>query len=191
MFNGANYNVTGKGAQQLNTNSPNVPFNPINNMTQIFRYLFLPSYLINSILTDTSNIFNNFQALSNEGLRSIGLVSVNNYLNPNSITQINQSTTENFEILNPNGAHPSYELVNVQATTNYGYLNSVKIALGHTDTGFTMLGYNNNGGSALGNGTNTTLSAGINFFLADQNNQTNSSFSAPASIYCSLAIRVG
>ncbi|EJB56564.1 hypothetical protein HPHPH30_1120 [Helicobacter pylori Hp H-30] len=161
-----------------NPNSPNAPFNPINNMTQIFRYLFLPSYLLNSILTDTSNIYNNFQALSNEGLRSIGLVSVNNYLNPNNITQINQSTTENFEILNQNGENPSYQPMNYQATTSYGYLNSVKIALGHNNTGFTMVGYNNNSGSAFGNGTNTTLCAGINFFLADTNNQTNSSFSA-------------
>lgn len=191
LFNGAAYNVAGKNTQELNTNSPNVPFNPINNMTQIFRYLFLPSYLLNSILTDTSNIFNNFQALSNEGLRSIGLVSVNNYLNPNNVTQINQSTTENFEILNPNGLQPSYQPVNFKATTNYGYLNNVKIALGHANTGFTMLGYDNNGGSVFSNGNNTSISAGINFFLADNNNQTNSSFSAPASIYCSLAIRVG
>ncbi|OPG60916.1 hypothetical protein BGL87_08295 [Helicobacter pylori] len=184
-------NVTGKNVQALNTNSPNVPFNPINNMTQIFRYLFLPNYLLNSILTDTSNIFNNFQALSNEGLRSIGLVSVNNYLNPSNITQINQSTTENFEILNPNGENPSYSPVNFQATTNYGYLNNVKIALGHTNQGWAMIGWGSGGGSTLGNGSNTALSAGINFFLADTNNQTNSSFSAPASIYCSLAIRVG
>ncbi|RVZ55377.1 hypothetical protein EC568_07905, partial [Helicobacter pylori] len=107
----------------------------------------LPSYLLNSILTDTSNIFNNFQALSNEGLRSIGLVSVNNYLNPNNVTQINQSTTENFEILIPNGEDPSYEQVNFQATTNYGYLNNVKIALSHNNSGFAMMGYSNNGGS--------------------------------------------
>ncbi len=181
----------GKNTQTLNTNSPQVPFNPINNMTEIFRYLFLPSYLLNSILTDTSNIFNNFQALSNEGLRSIGLVSVNNYLNPSNITQINQSTTENFETLRPNGEHPSYSLVNFQATTNYGYLNSVKIALGHCNTGFSMTGFSNQGGSVFYNGSSGVEFAGINFFLADTNNETNSSFSAPASIYCSLAIRVG
>ncbi|WRD24225.1 hypothetical protein E5K66_06915 [Helicobacter pylori] len=191
LFNGANYNVTGKNTQGLNTNSPNVPFNPINNMTQIFRYLFLPSYLLNSILTDTSNIFNNFQALSNEGLRSIGLVSVNNYLNPNNITNINQETTENFEILYQNGENPSYQPKNFKATTNYGYLNPVKIALGHTNTGFSMTGISSNGGSAFNNGGSGAEFVGINYFLADPNNKTNSSFSAPASIYCSLAIRVG
>lgn len=191
LFNGASYNVSGKNTQSLNTNSPTIPFNPINNMTQIFRYLFLPSYLLNSILTDTSNIFNNFQALSNEGLRSIGLVSVNNYLNPNNITQINQSTTENFEILRQNGESPSYSPVNFQATTNYGYLNSVKIALGHTNQGWSMTGWGSDTGSAFGGSGGAATFAGINFFLADTNNQTNSSFSAPASIYCSLAIRVG
>ncbi len=191
LFNGALYNVTGINTQPLNTNSPNVPFNPINNMTQIFRYLFLPSYLINSILTDTSNIFNNFKALSNEGLRSIGLVSVNNYLNPNNITKINQSITENFEILRPNGANPSYSPANFQATTNYGYLNNVKIALGHNNTGFTMTGISNQSGSTFYNGSSGVEFSGINYFLADTNNETNSSFSAPASIYCSLAIRVG
>lgn len=191
LFNGANYNVTGKNTQPLNTNSPTIPFNPINNMTQIFRYLFLPNYLLNSILTDTSNIFNNFQALSNEGLRSIGLVSVNNYLNPNNVTQINQSTTENFEILRQNGENPSYSPVNFQATTNYGYLNNVKIALGHTNQGWSMMGWGSSSGSAFGGGKGAATFSGINFFLADTNNQTNSSFSAPASIYCSLAIRVG
>lgn len=191
LFNGANYNVTGKNTQTLNTNSPNVPFNPINNMTQIFRYLFLPNYLLNSILTDTSNIFSNFQSLSNEGLRSIGLVSVNNYLNPNSITNINQETTENFEILYQNGYNPSYKPVNFKATTSYGYLNSVKIALGHTNTGWSMVGWGSESGSAFGNGGSAATFSGINFFLADTNNKTNSSFSAPASIYCSLAIRVG
>lgn len=191
LFNGAAYNLAGKNTQPLNTNSPNVPFNPINNMTQIFRYLFLPNYLLNSILTDTSNIFNNFQALSNEGLRSIGLVSVNNYLNPTNVTKINQSITEDFEILRQNGENPSYSPVNFQATTNYGYLNNVKIALGHNNTGFTMMGWSNNSGSTFGGGGVASTFAGINFFLADTNNQTNSSFSAPASIYCSLAIRVG
>lgn len=191
LFNGGSYNVTGKNTQSLNTNSVNVPFNPINNITQIFRYLFLPSYLLNSILTDTSNIFNNFQALSNEGLRSIGLVSVNNYLNPTNITQINQSTTENFEILRQNGENPSYQPVNFQATTNYGYLNSVKIALGHTNQGWSMMGWGNETGSTFGGSGGAATFSGINFFLADTNNQTNSSFSAPASIYCSLAIRVG
>lgn len=191
LFNGSNYNVTGKNAQPLNTNSPNVPFNPINNMTQIFRYLFLPSYLLNSILTDTGNIFNNFKALSNEGLRSIGLVSVNNYLNPNNVTKINQSIKENFEILRQNGENPSYQPVNFQATTNYGYLNSVKIALGHSNQGWSMIGWGNNSGSTFGGGYGSATFCGINFFLADTNNQTNSSFSAPASIYCSLAIRVG
>lgn len=191
LFNGALYNVAGKNTQPLNTNSYNVPFNPINNMTQIFRYLFLPSYLLNSILTDTSNIFNNFQSLSNEGLRSIGLVSVNNYINPSNITQINQSTTENFEISYQNGSNPSYSPVNFKATTNYGYLNNVKIALGHYNTGFSMTGISNQSGSAFYNGSSGVEFTGINFFLADTNNQTNSSFSAPASIYCSLAIRVG
>lgn len=191
LFNGVSYNVTGNNAQSLNTNSPNVPFNPINNMTQIFRYLFLPSYLLNSILTDTSNIFNNFKALSNEGLRSIGLVSVNNYLNPTNITNINQETIENFEILRPSGSNPSYTTFNVKATTKYAYLNPVKIALGHTNTGFSMTGISNQSGSAFYGGTTGVEFAGINFFLADTYNETNSSFSAPASIYCSLAIRVG
>ncbi|GAA7956589.1 hypothetical protein COL5_15300 [Helicobacter pylori] len=191
LFNGGTYNVTGINAQTLNTNSPNVPFNPINNMTQIFRYLFLPNYLLNSILTDTSNIFNNFQSLSNEGLRSIGLVSVNNYLNPSNITKINQSITENFEILRPNVEQPSYSPVNFKGTTNYGYLNNVKIALGHTNQGWSMIGWGSNSGSTFGGNIGGPTFANINFFLADTNNETNSSFSAPASIYCSLAIRVG
>lgn len=191
LFNGGSYNVAGKNPQPLNTNSYKVPFNPINNMTQIFRYLFLPSYLLNSILTDTSNIFDNFKALSNEGLRSIGLVSVNNYINPNNITKINQSIKENFEILYQNGISPSYSPVNFQATTNYGYLNSVKIALVHNNQGWSMIGWGNSSGSALGGGGDAATFAGLNYFLADTNNQTNSSFSAPASIYCSLAIRVG
>ena len=191
LFNGASHNVTGNNTQNLNTNSPNIPFNPINNMTQIFRYLFLPSYLLNSILTDTSNIFNNFKALSKEGLRSIGLVSVNNYLNPNNVAQINQTTTENFEALYQNGENPSYSPVNFTANTNYGYLNPVKIALGHTNTGWSMVGWSSNSGSAFGGGLGAATFCGINYFLADNKNQTNSSFSAPASIYCSLAIRVG
>ncbi|MFP6007495.1 hypothetical protein ACLF8X_03450 [Helicobacter pylori] len=191
LFNGVAYNVAGNNAQQLNTNSPNVPFNPINNMTQIFRYLFLPNYLLNSILTDTSNIFSNFKALSKEGLRSIGLVSVNNYLNPNNITNINQETTENFEILYQNGSNPSSTPRNFQATTKYAYLNPVKIALGHSNTGFSMTGISNQSGSAFHNGSSGVEFAGINYFLADVNNETNSSFSAPASIYCSLAVRVG
>ena len=191
LFNGASYNVTGNNTQNLNTNSPNIPFNPINNMTQIFRYLFLPSYLLNSILTDTSNIFNNFKALSKEGLRSIGLVSVNNYLNPNNIAQINQTTTENFEILYQNGEKPSYSPVNFTANTNYGYLNPVKISLGHSNQGWSMIGWGSNSGFAFGGGGGAATFSGINFFLADNENQTNSSFSAPASIYCSLAIRVG
>ncbi|WP_120888305.1 hypothetical protein [Helicobacter pylori] len=105
--------------------------------------------------------------------------------------KINQSITENFEILNQNGENPSYSLVNFKSTTNYGYLNNVKIALGHTNQGWAIIGWGSNRGSALGGGGSAATFSGINFFLADTNNQTNSSFSAPASIYCSLAIRVG
>lgn len=194
-------------AQTLNTDGSTIPFNPVNNASGIYKWLLLPSYLNQSILTDQSNIYQCFKALARQGLTSIGLMSMNNALDPSNVGTPQLTFNEQFPqqsfIGKPRPITP------IGGQTKYGTLNFMKIG---------MTNYFNDNISEGGAVTNPSCLATSNFstqygnlnsissssygdlnlgavdpnvFAYDPSGKTNSSFSAPPSIYCSLAIRVG
>lgn len=212
----------------FNTDGSTIPFNPVNNASGVYKWLLLPGYIQDSILQDGSNIYQCFRALAQEGLTSIGLLSMNNALNPTNVPQNNQSFTEKFLQQNFNDPqsnnYSGYEPDNkpapggsgsgngpqatIDEVTKYGTLNYIKTSLNNNfiaNTG-AITGYPNAGILVLydeypNRQTTIALSSGINgqafqqlspdVLTYDPNGKTNSSFSAPASIYCSLSIRVG
>ncbi|WRC27299.1 hypothetical protein KVE89_04930 [Helicobacter pylori] len=140
--------------------------------------------------------------MAQEGLTSIGLLSMNNALNPTNVSQNNQSFTEQFLQQFQQDNKPSVgPPKTIGTTTNYGTLNYIKMSLNNYcadniegDSGVTAMFYPNNG---YGNTPNNTPSPAYLWYTQqhiynyDKQGRTNSSFSAPASIYCSLSIRVG
>ncbi|WP_232732693.1 hypothetical protein [Helicobacter pylori] len=195
-------------AQTLNTDGSTIPFNPVNNASGIYKWLLLPSYLNQSILTDQSNIYQCFKALAQQGLTAIGLMSMNNALDPSNVSTPQLTFSEQFEqqdfIDNKPGIRET-----IGAPTKYGTLNFIKIGMnnyfntnisnGGAVTNPSGLAISNNN-TQYGNlnsvnypnyGNFNVGSTNPNVFTYDPSGNTNSSFSAPASIYCSLAIRVG
>lgn len=188
--------------QQMNTDGSTVPFNPVNNVSGIYKWLLLPSYIQDSILQDSSNIYQCFMSMAQEGLTSIGLLSMNNALNPTNVSQNNQSFTEQFyQQFQPDNKPSIGPTQTIGTTTKYGTLNYIKMNLNNycadnvgSDSGVNIMSYPSNN---YGNTPQNTPSAVYlrytqqHVYNYDQKGRTNSSFSAPASIYCSLSIRVG
>ncbi|WQZ20868.1 hypothetical protein KVL94_05010 [Helicobacter pylori] len=151
-----------------------------------------------SILTDQSNIYQCFQALAQQGLTAIGLMSMNNALDPNNVSTPQLNFNEQFQQQSFNGK-PGL-VGTIGTTTKYGTLNFIKIGMNNhfdtnsrtplavTDTSaqYGNLNLNSNYNGQIGIYTQEPIA-----FTYDPSGNTNSSFSAPASIYCSLAIRVG
>ena len=221
LCNGGVYNTNGSNVfvggdvnnfTPMNTDGSTIPFNPVNNASGIYKWLLLPSYLNQSILTDQTNIYQCFMSLAQEGLTSIGLMSLNNALNPTNVANTNQSFTEKFLLpdYENNGPDNKPRLPSFRPqVTNYGKLNYIKIGLSQnfinntggynefgepiSSAGLCIGSYPNNfnSGFVSTNGTFSIYTPSPNILFADMKNRTNSSFSAPASIYCSLAIRVG
>ncbi len=194
-------------AQPLNTDGSTIPFNPVNNASGIYKWLLLPSYLNQSILTDQSNIYQCFKSLAQQGLTAIGLMSMNNALDPSNVSTPQLIFNEQFpQQLFNNKPSP---IGTIGATTKYGTLNFIKIGMNnYFDTNMSGGGaITNPSGLAVSNnatqygnlnsvnypnyGNFSVSSTKPNVFTYDPSGNTNSSFSAPASIYCSLAIRVG
>lgn len=193
--------------KQMNTDGSTIPFNPINNNSGIYKWLLLPSYLQNSILADGSNIYDCFKALAQEGLTAIGLMSMNNSLNPNNVGTPNLTFNEPFLQQNFSGKPAPVETINT--TTKYGTLNFIKLAMNNYFNVNISNGGQITAPSGLATSNNETQYGNLNTvnypnygnfnvgeispnaFAYDPQGKTNSSFSAPASIYCSLAIRVG
>ena len=188
--------------QPMNTDGSTIPFNPVNNASGIYKWLLLPSYIQDSILQDGSNIYQCFMSMAQEGLTSIGLLSMNNALNPTNVSQNNQSFTEQFEQQFPQDTKPSIgPTPTIGTTTKYGTLNYIKMSLNNycTENIGGTSGVNTMSYPEEGNG-NTPQNIPSPVYLwytqqhiynYDKQGRTNSSFSAPASIYCSLSIRVG
>ena len=188
--------------QQMNTDGKTIPFNPVNNVSSIYKWLLLPSYIQGSILQDSSNIYQCFMSMAQEGLTSIGLLSMNNALNPTDVSQNNQSFTEQFYQQFQQDNKPSVgPTQTIGTTTKYGTLNYIKMSLNNycannigNNAGVTTMYYPENG---YGNTPQNTPSPVYleytqqHIYNYDRQGRTNSSFSAPASIYCSLSIRVG
>lgn len=187
-------------AQTLNTDGSTIPFNPVNNASGIYKWLLLPSYLNQSILTDQSNIYQCFKSLAQQGLTAIGLMSMNNALDPSNVSTPQLTFNEQFQ-QQYFGWKPA-PVRTIGAPTKYGTLNFIKIGMNNY--------FNNNisqGSLAISNsstqygnlnsvnypnyGNFSVLEVDPVAFTYDPSGNTNSSFSAPASIYCSLAIRVG
>ena len=194
-------------AQTLNTDGSTIPFNPVNNASGIYKWLLLPSYLNQSILTDQSNIYQCFKALAQQGLTAIGLMSMNNALDPSNVSTPQLTFNEQFQQQNFSGK-PS-PIGTIGAPTKYGTLNFIKIGMNNyfntnisnggaitnpsglaTSNNYTQYG-NLNSINYPNYGNFNVGSTNPNVFNYDPSGNTNSSFSAPASIYCSLAIRVG
>ncbi|WP_238830975.1 hypothetical protein [Helicobacter pylori] len=194
-------------AQTLNTDGSTIPFNPVNNASGIYKWLLLPSYLNQSILTDQSNIYQCFQALAQQGLTAIGLMSMNNALDPSNVSQPQLTFSEQFQQQDFSGK-PGL-IGTIGAPTKYDTLNFIKIGMNnYFNTNISNGGAVTNP-SGLATSNNSTQygnlnsinypnysnfkvgSVNPNVFAYDPQGNTNSSFSAPASIYCSLAIRVG
>ena len=188
--------------QKLNTDGSTIPFNPVNNASGIYKWLLLPSYIQGSILQDESNIYQCFMSMAQEGLTSIGLLSMNNALNPTNVSQNNQSFTEQFlQQFQPDNKPSIGPSQTIGTTTKYGTLNYIKMNLNNycsdnigQNTGINTMSYPNDGN---GN-TPQNIPSPVHLWYTqqhiynyDKQGRTNSSFSAPASIYCSLAIRVG
>ncbi|GAA7926815.1 hypothetical protein HpBT060_14820 [Helicobacter pylori] len=185
----------------LNTDGSTIPFNPVNNASGIYKWLLLPSYIQGSILQDGSNIYQCFMSMAQEGLTSIGLLSMNNALNPTNVSKNNQSFTEQFLQQFQQDNKPGMVIANtIGTTTKYGTLNYIKMSLNNYCTeNIGEMGVNTMSYPSNGNG-NTPQDIPSPVYLwytqqhiynYDRQGRTNSSFSAPASIYCSLAIRVG
>ena len=188
--------------QKLNTDGSTIPFNPVNNVSSIYKWLLLPSYIQGSILQDESNIYQCFMSMAQEGLTSIGLLSMNNALNPTNVSQNNQSFTEQFfaQFQQENKAAIGTSQT-IGTTTKYGTLNYIKMSLNNyctdnigNDSGVNTMSYPNNGNGNTPQNIPSPVYLWYtqqHIYNYDQQGRTNSSFSAPASIYCSLAIRVG
>ncbi len=188
--------------QTMNTDGGTIPFNPVNNASGIYKWLLLPSYIQDSILQDGSNIYQCFMSMAQEGLTSIGLLSMNNALNPTNVSQNNQNFTEQFPQQFQQDHKPRVvPAQTIGTTTKYGTLNYIKMSLNNycadnigSDSGVNTMSYPNDGN---GN-TPQNIPAPVylwytqqHIYNYDKQGRTNSSFSAPASIYCSLSIRVG
>ncbi|EEC22284.1 hypothetical protein HP9810_898g1 [Helicobacter pylori 98-10] len=188
--------------QTMNTDGSTIPFNPVNNASGIYKWLLLPNYIQNSILQDGSNIYQCFMSMAQEGLTSIGLLSMNNALNPTNVSQNNQSFTEQFlQQFEADGKPSPVPAPTIGTTTKYGTLNYIKMSLNNyctenlgTNTGVNTMSYPNNGNGNTQQNIPSPVylwSTQGHIYNYDKQGRTNSSFSAPASIYCSLAIRVG
>ncbi len=185
-------------AQTLNTDGSTIPFNPVNNASGIYKWLLLPTYLNQSILTDQGNIYQCFKALAKNGLTAIGLMSMNNALNPSNVSTPQLTFNEQFPQQSFNDKPAAMGTLDTQ--TKYGTLNFIKIGMNNyfntnsayslavaiTDAQYGNLNLNQNYNGQVG-----VYQQKPNAFTYDPSGNTNSSFSAPASIYCSLAIRVG
>lgn len=207
LCNGGVYNTNASSfftgyLQTMNTDGRTIPFNPVNDASGIYKWLLLPSYIQGSILQDGSNIYQCFMSMAQEGLTSIGLLSMNNALNPTNVGQNNQSFTEQFYQQFQQDNKPSVgPAQTIGTTTKYGTLNYIKMSLNNyctdnigSSAGVCTLFYPSNGyGNTPQNVPSPTYlgSTQQNIYNYDQQGRTNSSFSAPASIYCSLSIRVG
>lgn len=188
--------------QPMNTDGSTIPFNPVNNVSDIYKWLLLPNYIQDSILQDGSNIYQCFMSMAQEGLTAIGLLSMNNALNPTNVSQTNQSFTEQFPQQFQHENKPAVGTSQtIGTTTKYGTLNYIKMSLNNycTDNIGGNAGVNTMSYPSNGNG-NTPQNIPSPVYLwytqqhiynYDKQGRTNSSFSAPASIYCSLSIRVG
>ena len=207
LCNGGVYNTNASSfftgwLQQMNTDGSTIPFNPVNNASGIYKWLLLPGYIQGSILQDGSNIYQCFMSMAQEGLTSIGLLSMNNALNPTNVDQNNQSFTEQFYQQFQQDNKPSVGTSpTIGTTTKYGTLNYIKMNLNNycsenvgNNTGVATMNYPNDGN---GNTPQNIPSPAYLWYTQqhvynyDKQGRTNSSFSAPASIYCSLSIRVG
>ena len=204
LCNGGVYNTNAisYNLQTLNTDGSTIPFNPVNNVSSIYKWLLLPSYIQGSILQDGSNIYQCFMSMAQEGLTSIGLLSMNNALNPTNVSQNNQSFTEQFfQQFLPGHKPLPVPIPTIGTTTKYGTLNYIKMSLNNfcaenvgSNTGISAMSYPSNDN---GNTPQNIPSAVYLWYTQqhiynyDKQGRTNSSFSAPASIYCSLSIRVG
>lgn len=188
--------------QPMNTDGSTIPFNPVNNASGIYKWLFLPSYIQDSILQDSSNIYQCFMSMAQEGLTSIGLLSMNNALNPTNVSQNNQSFTEQFHQQFQQDNKPSVGAAEtIGTTTKYGTLNYIKMSLNNyctqnigLDSGVNTMSYPSNGNGNTPQDIPSPVYLWYtqgHIYNYDKQGRTNSSFSAPASIYCSLSIRVG
>ena len=193
-------------SQTLNTDGSTIPFNPVNNASGIYKWLLLPSYLNQSILTDQSNIYQCFKALSKQGLTAIGLMSMNNALDPSNVSTPQLTFNEQFHL--PNFGMKPEPIGTISTPTKYGTLNFIRIGMNnYFNTNISNGGAitnpsalaTSNPSTQYGNLNSVNYNSG-NFdvaitkpgaFTYDPQGNTNSNFSAPASIYCSLAIRVG
>ncbi|GAA8259826.1 hypothetical protein HpKG66_10470 [Helicobacter pylori] len=127
---------------------------------------------------------------------------MNNALNPTNVIQNNQSFTEQFyqqfQQTDKSIVRPTET---IGTTTKYGTLNYIKMSLNNycadnigQNTGVNTMSYpSNNYGNTPQNTPSPVYlwSTQQHIYNYDKKGRTNSSFSAPASIYCSLAIRVG
>lgn len=188
--------------QPMNTDGSTIPFNPVNNASGIYKWLLLPSYMQNSILQDGSNIYQCFMSMAQEGLTSIGLLSMNNALNPTNVSQSNQSFTEQFAQQFQQDNKPAVgPTPTIGTTTKYGTLNYIKMALNNycaenmgSNTGVAAMSYPPDGNGSTPQNIPSPVYLWYtqqHIYNYDRQGRTNSSFSAPASIYCSLSIRVG
>ncbi len=126
---------------------------------------------------------------------------MNNALDPSNISNPQLTFTEQFPIQDFSGKPTPVETIGAQ--TKYGTLNFIKIGMNN----YFNINTDNSAGLATSNpstqygnlntvdypnyGDFNIRSVGGDLLTYDPNGKTNSSFSAPASIYCSLAIRVG
>ncbi|GAA8300666.1 hypothetical protein HpNP133_00630 [Helicobacter pylori] len=134
-------------------------------------------------------------------------MSMNNALDPSNVSNPQLTFTEQFMQQNFSGK-PS-PIGTIGTPTKYGTLNFIKIGMNnYFNTNISNGGHlTNPSGLAIANGNTQygnlnslnypnygdfnvgTVKPGV--FTYDPQGETNSSFSAPASIYCSLSIRVG
>ncbi|GAA7130429.1 hypothetical protein Kyoto67A_01490 [Helicobacter pylori] len=121
-------------------------------------------------------------------------LSMNNALNPTNVSQNNQSFTEQFLQQFQQDNKPSVGgSQTIGTTTKYGTLNYIKMSLNNyctdnigSNSGVNTMSYPQNIPSPV-----YLWYTQQHIYNYDKQGRTNSSFSAPASIYCSLAIRVG
>ncbi len=123
---------------------------------------------------------------------------MNNALDPSNVSAPQLEFSEQFQQQSFNGKPGA--IGTIGTTTKYGTLNYLKIgmnnyfdtnsrtplAVANTSTQYGNLNLNSNYNGQIG-----VYQQKPNAFTYDPQGKTNSSFSAPASIYCSLAIRVG
>lgn len=123
---------------------------------------------------------------------------MNNTLDPSNVIEPQLTFNEQFQQQSFDGK--PMPLLTIGTPTKYGTLNYIKIGMNnYFNTNSTNALADVNTSTQYGNlNLNSNYNGGIgvyeqapNAFSYDPSGNTNSSFSAPASIYCSLVIRVG